>query len=250
MLWTLESMEPVDTEPADGWAGQWVLHRHRDTDGPHLDLRLETGGILGGLRIDGEALNPGVRAIEKAPHPLDWLTTDGPAQADGRGQWGWDTRKPERRILILDDGADRYRLVWRRLPPLPPDAHARLSEWCREHRLAPAELPGLCADGLRARQAALARCQGLAALIEGDRFDPNAWQILLEPLDLEALNRRLEALEAQLDRLHPPIPWTCPPDGPADPPASADPRALARAIALLRGSPAATPRQETAHPRE
>ncbi|HOK90594.1 MAG TPA: hypothetical protein PK379_11270 [Candidatus Hydrogenedentes bacterium] len=249
MFWILESMEPRDDAPSGGWAGQWVLHHHRDADGPHLDLRLEAGGVLAGLRIDGNTLEPGVRAVEKGPHPAAWLRAAGELQVAGRGRWGWESREPARRALVLDDGRTRRLLAWTRLPALPIVVATRLVEWCDSNGVAPERLPDLCADGMRARRAALARCRGLAALLEGHDFDPEAWNALLEPLDLEGLNARLEALEARVDRQHPPIPWTRPADGSARPPEIPDPRALARAMALLRDDPAPEPGERTARPR-
>lgn len=159
-------------------------------------------------------------------------------------------RNPDLRVILLDDGTDRRRLAWKRAPALPPTAAVRLAEWARQYNCSPSQLPDLCADGLRARQTARARCLGLAALLEAEQFDPDAWLGLLEPLDLDALNRRLEALEARLDRLHPPVPWTSPPNGPTKPPDPTDPRALARTMTLLRGIPEPPPREQTVLPRE
>jgi hypothetical protein len=77
MYWKLSEMrrEPSDGAPPVG-EKRFVLHRHVDADGPHLDLRLEAGNCLLGWRIAGEELNPGCWASEKAPHPKSWLDED------------------------------------------------------------------------------------------------------------------------------------------------------------------------------
>lgn len=251
MFWMLDSIETINTDPLDGWAGQWILHRHRDHYGPHLDLRLEFRGILGGLRVDADALIPGVPATEKGPHPNAWLTAEGPAQEVGRGRWAWEKYTPDHRVLLLDNGTDRLRLGWKRAPALPTSVIVQLAAWAQQNHLTPDQLSALCADGLRARQAARARCRGLAALIEAEHFDPDAWNDLLEPLNLDALNQKLDALEARLDQLHPPAPWTHPPDATTETPEHQDPRAFTRAITLLHEvSNPHLPRNRTAHPLE
>ena len=73
MYWKVTCEEADDTAigPAEP-DGRFVLHRHCDADGPHLDLRLEQDDYLLGWRIDGVDLAAAPWAVEKAPHPLAW----------------------------------------------------------------------------------------------------------------------------------------------------------------------------------
>ncbi|HOQ90371.1 MAG TPA: hypothetical protein PLX03_09560 [Candidatus Hydrogenedentes bacterium] len=239
MLWTLESAEPVQEPPAEGWAGRWALHRHRDELGEHLDLRLEQDGVLGGLRVEGSELAPGVCAVEKGPHPLKWLAASASVEKLGAGRWGWLWREPALREIVLEERKALTRLAWRRAETIPLRAAARLGAWCREHQVDPDQLEALCADGWLARQAARERCRGLAALLEGEVQDPAAWQKQFGTLSLAELNARLELLEARLDRKHFPPALAAPPDGASLPPEADAARALSRTMNLLRDLPPA-----------
>ena len=57
MYWKLVKVETVAAERDSVAAqGRFVLHRHRDADGPHLDLRIEQEGCLMGWRVEGTTL--------------------------------------------------------------------------------------------------------------------------------------------------------------------------------------------------
>ena len=215
MFWTLASVEPLD--PAAARAadaapveGRFVLHRHHDAEGPHLDLRLEQDGCLAGLRVDADALAPGVWAAEKAPHALHWLRQDGDAVRVDAGAYAWEERGPDRRVLRLDGIRGPQRLEWRRAGSLPPRCIRALAEAARDTHTAPDRLAGLVRDGAEARTRALARLCGLGRELDGPAFDAAAWRRMLEPLTLREIHGHLAAFETRFDRAFPPEPVSRP----------------------------------------
>ena len=56
MIWKITCEQADESVAEETVAGRFVLHRHRDEWGAHLDLRLEQDGYLLGWRIDGTDL--------------------------------------------------------------------------------------------------------------------------------------------------------------------------------------------------
>ena len=72
MLWNLtnEKRSEEDRVAPEHCDGRFVLHRHHDADGPHLDLRLEQDNFLLGWRIDASGLDEECWATEKRPQSI------------------------------------------------------------------------------------------------------------------------------------------------------------------------------------
>ncbi len=211
MHWTLENVEALAPERA-GTArdGRFVLHRHHDAAGPHLDLRMETGGCLAGWRVDGDSLAPGATAGDKAPHPLRWLEQDGSAQRLDRGEYAWESRDGERWTVILRGARGALRLVWRRERGLSPADAAVLARAAGEHGVPAPGLAALAGDGAEARDRAVARLCALGRRLDGARFDEASWRALLGGRGLREITGHLAAFEARLDELYPPEPASRP----------------------------------------
>ncbi len=215
MFWTLASVEPLDpaTARAAGAApieGRFVIHRHHDTQGPHLDLRLEQDGCLAGLRVDAGALEPGVWAAEKPPHATHWLRQDGDAVRIDAGAYAWERRDADVRIMRLDGARGATRLEWRRAEGLPPRCVRALAETARAVHASPDRLADLVRDGVEARERAIARLCGLGRELDGTAFDAAAWRRLLAPLSLREIHGHLAAFETRFDRAFPPEPVSRP----------------------------------------
>lgn len=215
MFWTLTSVEPLDSAAARAAGaapieGRFVIHRHRDAQGPHLDLRLEQDGCLAGLRIDADALEPGAWAAEKAPHALHWLRQDGDAIRVDAGAYAWERRDTEVRVMRLDGARGVCRLEWRRVEGLPPRCVRALIDAARTLHAAPDHLADLVRDGAEARERAIARLCGLGRELDGSAFAAAAWRSMLEPLSLREIHGHLAAFETRFDRAFPPEPVSRP----------------------------------------
>ncbi len=215
MFWTLVSVEPLDpvtVRAADAAPieGRFVLHRHRDAQGPHLDLRLEQDGCLAGLRVDADALEPGAWAAEKPPHALHWLRQDGDAVRVDAGAYAWEHRDEARRVMRLDGAHGVRRLEWRRVEGLPPHCLRALIEAGRTAQVPTDRLADLVRDGAEARERAVARLCGLGRELDGPAFDAAAWRRMLDPLSLRDIHGHLAAFETRFDRAFPPEPVSRP----------------------------------------
>jgi hypothetical protein len=210
MYWrmSVEPFEPTpDPRPFDG---RFVLHRHRDEDGPHLDLRLEQDGYLMGWRIDAHSLDDNPWAVEKAPHPLAWLERDGEAVREDEGWYWWLERKRDRRVVLLRgiDGDRAVRLV--REPGLPPRVASELLAALKAVDARPEDDARLVADGLTARRRALERLCGLGRELDGEAFDETFWRRTAAGLTLDELHGQLRAYEVRFDLKYPPQPASRP----------------------------------------
>ncbi len=212
MFWKVICEEmPVTSEVRDHKpAGRFVLHRHHDSGGVHLDLRLEQDGYLLGWRIDGASLAGEPWATEKPPHPIRWLTQDGDAVRDDGGTYAWVERSADRRVLELmgQGGVERLRLE--RVPG--PSCHAAraISDALAACDVAPEEAAGLIADGVTARRRAVARLLGLGRELDGSGFDEVVWRKTLSDLTLDEIHSQLRSFEQRFDKLHPPQPVSKP----------------------------------------
>ena len=146
--------------PAGG-VQRFVLHRHRDGQGPHLDLRLEQDGYLMGFRVEAEALDGTVWGTVKAPHPLAWLDQDGAAVREDEGTYFWDSGGPEEGVLVLC-GARETTCIWVEADvsvPVPEVLAVRAA--AESLGVSLDALGSLAADGQRARERAISRYCGL-----------------------------------------------------------------------------------------
>lgn len=230
MLWNLHfapSATPQPDAPADG---RFVLQRHHDLAGPHLDLRLEQpGGFLLGWRIDANTPEGDTIATEKSPHPIAWLDHDGDTVREDAGTYQWLDRDDTGGRLLLR-GARAQRIVTiARGETLPAAALRDLHQAASRLNLRLADVPRLLEDGVTARQRATERFCGLGRELDGTAFDETLWRETLRGLSLGELQAHLRAFERRFDAKYPPQPVSRPAalDAEATPPA-------ARTLALLR----------------
>jgi hypothetical protein len=220
----------VDFGPNDA-DGRYVLHRHRDSRGPHLDLRLEQGGFLGGWRIEADRLEGEAWATEKAPHPMVWLERDGNAIREDSGLYRHETRDDGECVIVLKGQSGTRVVRVARGPALPPDVVHSIFEVMREQGGAPQDAGRLIADGLTARRRAIERLCGLARELDGEAFEEAVCRKSLQALSLDEIHGQLRAYELRFDRKYPPLPVSRP-----EPlPETARDRRTGEAMAIVRG---------------
>jgi hypothetical protein len=229
MFWRIEKLDEACARREDGsHDGRFVLHRHHDAEGPHLDLRLEADGHLAGYRIGADALEDGAWATEKMPHPVSWLERDGDAVREDAGVYAWRHRGADRRELELRGAAGVT--VLRFTPERGVDARAArgIAEALRSERADAGSAPGLIRDGALARRRAIERFCALGRELDGRAFDDAAWRRTLAGHSLADLQPHLHALETRFDAKYPPVPTSRPEPLPEDDAGGAAVLALAR----------------------
>jgi hypothetical protein len=231
--WELQEqpIAPADAEAC--WATgaakarRFVLHRHRDAAGPHLDLRLEQEGYLLGYRIEGDTLDAAPWATEKAPHPVRWLVQDGDALREDAGLYLWTTRDDDGGALLLrTDRGFRHVTVQRRDAFSARCARA-LHDALRTLRCTEDDLAALAGDGAQARSRAIARFCGLGHELDGAAFDESVWRRSLAGLTLDEIHQHLRAYEVRFDAKYPPQPVSQPEPLPVEHTGEGAARALA-----------------------
>jgi len=191
----------------DGMAGvdgRFVLHRHCDAQGPHLDLRLEQDGHLVGWRIDAAALSGAPWATAKAPHPLQWLDQDGDAVREDAGVYQWLEYSAGGGVLLLAGNAGTKRLHVSREQGLPARYVRSICEALAECGAGTDQAGRLILDGMAARRRAVARLCGLGRELDGDAFDEAVCRRALSGLSLDEVHGQLRAYEVRFDRKYPP----------------------------------------------
>lgn len=232
MYWRVTSKEipggaRESRETADG---SFVLHRHRDADGPHLDLRIECGDCLMGWRIDASTLEGEPWATEKAPHDRRWLEQHGDAECVDAGLYRWTEQGPDARALVLM-GRDTDRVIRvERAEGLNPSTVRAVREVLRSCNAETAQAAQLIADGVTARTRAIERFCGLGRELDGSAFDDVLWRRTLAQLSLDEIHVHLRALELRFDAKYPPSPVSRPEPLPAHETA----RHAERALTILR----------------
>lgn len=234
MFWKLDAVDvEAENALAEGKApeaGRFVLHRHTDAAGPHLDLRLEQDGYLLGWRIDGLRLEDGPWATEKAPHPTRWLEQDGEAVREDAGVYAWITRDEEHCEVELRGQTGARRIRVKREAGLPARCVGAICDALRTHEAAPDQAARLIADGVTARKRAIERFCGLGRELDGRAFDEAVWRKTLGTLSLREIHSHLEALEVRFDRKYPPAPVSRPEPLPEEQPDGS----WQRAVGILR----------------
>jgi hypothetical protein len=231
MYWRLSEVAAVEPGPAAA-EGRYVVHRHRDADGAHLDLRLEQGAFLLGWRVDGAELATGVWAMEKGPHPVHWLEQDGDAVREDEGVFAWVARDASGGELELRGRACVRRIRLERVAGLSAGCICALRETMIACAVTEEALAGLASDGAIARRRALERFCGLGRELDGDAFDEGMWRATLAGQTLASINRHLEAMEVRFDRKYPPLPVSQPERLEED---EGAPGRTERVLAILRG---------------
>jgi len=210
MFWRVISEECA--EPAAGATadGRFVLHRHQDAAGDHLDLRLEQDGYLLGWRIAAEAIEGEPWATEKAPHSARWLDHDGAAERVDAGTYAWIERGPDRRVMVLRgrDGARQVRIE--RQEAFGVDAARAICGALDRSGADVRDAARLIEDGVTARRRALGRLCGLGQELDGSAFDAEVWRKTLGPMSLDEIQAQLRAYEVRFDRKYPASPVSRP----------------------------------------
>jgi hypothetical protein len=211
--------------------GRFVLHKHRDGEGDHHDLRLENGNCLVGWRIAGPALETGCWATEKMPHPTAWLEEDRDAVREKNGVYAWRFQDADHRRIALMGTDETIEVTLERCAEPSTDAVRALAGMAQKHHLSMAALPELIADGLAARSRSVERFCGLSRALDGESFDETGWRRLLDGMTLHEIGERLAKVEMRHDRIHPPAPLSRPEQLESDAQAGAVRRADAFRIA-------------------
>ncbi len=227
MFWTIADL--THTQPSADFApaGRFVLHRHTDAQGEHLDLRLEAEGHLRGWRIDANELGEGAWATEKPPHPLRWLDDDGNATRVEAGEYAVESRSAEGLVVVLRGSTATTRVEIAPAPELPITAARAIAMALRERAIDPADAPGLLADGLAARSRAVQRLCGLGRELDADAFEESVWRKTLGRLTLDEIHQQLRAFEVRFDQKYPPQPVSRP-ETEGETPRSREAMAIAR----------------------
>ena len=210
MFWRVICEERATVSELGQTDGRFVLHRHVDELGPHLDLRLEQDGCLVGWRIEGESLDGEPWATKKGRHPVSWLEGNSEARQVDAGVYAWLECGPERRVVVLRgrDGARQIRIEHELNAPV---SMVR-SVWdaIRSTGSRPEEAGRLIVDGVTARRRAIERLCGLGREMDGTAFDDGVWRRILAGLELEEIHAQLRAFEVRFDRKYPPSPVSRP----------------------------------------
>ncbi|MBX7259069.1 MAG: hypothetical protein K1Y02_22090 [Candidatus Hydrogenedentes bacterium] len=211
MYWTIHcddasaaSESPAHTD------GRFVLHKHTDAEGPHLDLRLEQDGYLLGWRIDSATLEGELSATEKAPHSLEWLDRDGDALRQDAGTFCWIERDTDERAVLLCGAAGARIVRATRQPGLSPNTINEVRSALALAKAAESDVAKLITDGASARRRAIERLCGLGRELDGDAFDVDTWRKSLAALSLEDIHTHLRAFEVRFDNKYPPTPVSKP----------------------------------------
>ncbi len=212
MYWTLKVLPPgeEETKAAADPCGRFVLQRHRDREGAHLDLRLEQDGCCCGWRIDGAGLEEGAPATEKGPHPLRWLEQDGNAERLDQGRYGWEYRRDGEGVLVLHGRDGTRRVAVSRVKLLPLSAVRAVHDAVIELGVEPGAAAQLLRDGHLARRRAVARFYGLGRELDGRAFDEALWRRTLRECSLEEVESHLRGYEIRFDEKNPPVPVSRP----------------------------------------
>jgi hypothetical protein len=235
MYWKLSMERDGQAQSAAMGAaqGRFVLHRHHDADGPHLDLRFEQDGYLSGFRVDGLSLDCEVWASEKGAHPVEWLERDGDAVREDSGTYRREVANDgEMRITL--HGAQGTRVLHAvRERGLTPSIVRAVRDALRANGAAAQDAAGLIADGTTARRRAIERLCGLARELDGAAFDENVCKRSLAALSLEDIHAQLRSYETRFDAKYPPAPVSRP--EPIDEPLDNSRSNTARSILLEEG---------------
>ncbi len=190
--------------------GRFVLHRHRDEEGPHLDLRLEQDGHLMGWRIDATTLEEEAWGVEKGPHSVRWLEQDGDAVREDAGTYLWVERSRGRKALWLRGERGLVFVRVEQQAGLPAHVVRAVAVALNEAGASADEAARLVVDGLTARGRAISRLCGLGRELDGAAFDEGVWRRALAGLSLDEIHAQLRAYEVRFDAKYPPLPVSRP----------------------------------------
>lgn len=197
----LSELEPFHSE------GRFVLHRHRDKYGDHLDLRIEQDGYLLGWRLEAQELGEVMWGTEKLPHHPAWLEEKNGVEVVLTGKYRWHSHDENSGYLILYDDQNTtpvrtYRIDrWR---GLPLSIQQKIARCVQQHGIRWGQLAGLIEDGLTARKQAIHRLRGLVQFLDGESLDDSHWIQLLEQASLHEIHRYLHQWSVRAEMQQPP----------------------------------------------
>jgi hypothetical protein len=235
MFWKVISEQRGTVPEVEQIDGRFVLHRHVDALGPHLDLRLEQNGCLVGWRIEGDSLAGEPWATKKAPHPISWLERDGDAFQVDAGVYTWQVYDPDRRVVVLRgrDGVRQLRIEHELTVPVSMVRTVWDAIGMTGTR--PEEAGRLIVDGACARRRAVERLCGLGRELDGTAFDDGVWRRALASLSLDEIHSQLRTFEVRFDQKYPPSPVSRPARlSETDPADSAGSKRVEGAMAIAR----------------
>ncbi len=210
MFWKIRMDDGLEASGLGEREGRFVLHRHRDGLGEHLDLRLECDGYLLGWRmapgVDGEEQF----ASEKGPHPVRWLDEEEAAVVVDRGVYGWLERDGDGGSLFLEGEKGLRRVVVSRVDGLTVEVACGIEKALRDLELPMGEAGALIVDGVVSRRRAVERLCGLGRELDGGDFEEETWRKTLGLLSLEEIHGQLRAFESRFDAKYPPAPVSIP----------------------------------------
>lgn len=211
MLYRLKT-EPVagNTPGGDSASRRFVLHRHHDEGGAHLDLRLEQDGYLMGFRVEGTRLSGEAWATVKPPHPMHWLDKHGDAVPEDGGTYDWTTGDARGGVLLLRGARGTVQVTVTPEPGLQAAEIAAVRAAAETLGVPLEDLAGLAEDGAAARERAVARYCGLGRELDGPAFNDPLWRNTLAGERLAVIQQYLHALEVRFDRKYPPAPVSVP----------------------------------------
>ncbi|MCC6797752.1 MAG: hypothetical protein IT366_21745 [Candidatus Hydrogenedentes bacterium] len=205
MYWNLtQTHETIDPSAYSVSNGRFVLHRHHDANGPHLDLRFEQDGYLAGFRIDGFTLEGEVCATEKSAHPIQWLERDGDAIREDSGTYRRHAIGDNEMHIELHGAHGVRTLRATREAGLAPSTIRDVCATLRAHAATTNDAAKLIADGIAARRRATERLCGLARELDGAAFDEAICKRSLASLALEDIHAQLRSYESRFDAKYPP----------------------------------------------
>jgi len=227
-LWLIEKVDD-EREPdfsareVAGGKG-FVLHRHRDEEGEHLDLRLEDGAVVVGWRLPRDAserLADGeeVMCELKRMHPRKWLAVNNEGCfVEDAGRYRWLERSADRGVGVFggERFVGRYSFKRRQLSERSGTERYEKSVSLIKKELGldlgraedAQKVLANFRDGETARKRAVERLCALGRELDGDSFDEKMWRSTLSHLLLTEIQGHLRSFERRFDEKHPPLPLT------------------------------------------
>jgi len=205
---------------------RFVLHRHSDDSGAHLDLRIEEGDVLVGWRLPCDAMEQLARGQRvvcelKLIHPKRWLdVNDEVCAVEDSGTYSWVKRDADGGTALFNGKrlAGQYEFArWKESAEPVPDSYRESLSVIKEKLgldLARtddvARLLARARDGDTARNRAVERLCALGTELDGESFDERMWRKTLRHLSLAEMHAHLRTFEKRFDEKYPPASATRP----------------------------------------